>query len=167
MKSLVGVPNFTSTITVLDHLSMTSWSETVKKAAVKRLKSIVTTSPFGRKLKSDALNMRGPYKSPVLIAQGNNSWNKPRHVVYPSGMIEIEKKNLGTLCLVLGQGSAFMTGNGFEILTEACVTLFPTPGTQRSRCYFFSMSWGTSSLYLPFTLLSLTFIPSGPVESFV
>ena len=70
MKSLVGVPNFTSTKTVLDHLSMTSWSEAVKKAAAKRLNSIVKTSPFGRKLKSDAVNVRGPYKSPVSIAEG-------------------------------------------------------------------------------------------------
>ena len=67
VKSLVGVPNYTSTALVFDHLGVSTWSEDLKKAASKRLNGILTTSPFGRQMKNDALEMRGSYKSPINI----------------------------------------------------------------------------------------------------
>ena len=44
------------------------------------------------------------------------------------------------------------------------MSLFPTPGTQRSRCFFVSMSGGTFSLYHSFTYLFPTFTPPEPLK---
>ena len=71
MKSFAGVPNYIGYDLVCDQLLIDNWPEKIKKAAIKRIKGILLTSPFGREMIHMASKNNSTYDSPVGIQQRN------------------------------------------------------------------------------------------------